>query len=136
LRDELNEPLGLGPNRPAPAACGGSGAFAAVAAAVAAAIILAELAFLRGAPSGAAGRIVKSAWEGSAVLADPPPLRLTQSLDAPAKPPPAADTIEDAPPANPGRSPHARAGAPEPLIIDVQQALAALRAKDLAAARP
>ena len=133
MRDELNEPLGLGPNRFPPAASGGAGFLAAAAALVALGAVLGEIAVLRGAP--AAGGISAPFAERPIPPADPPPLRLTaaKSADPPAKPLPAADLGEGATPAQPKSLRH-RGGAPEPLIIDVQRALAALRAKDLAAA--
>ena len=135
MYDELNAPLGLGENRRAPAAKGGAGIFAVVAALIAFAVVFGEAAFLRGASSQRPGGGAASLLEMSAALADPPPLRLTQSVEALAKPPPAADPAEQVAPTSRAKPLHSRAGAPEPLIIDVQQALAALRAKDAAAAQ-
>jgi hypothetical protein len=125
LRDDLMKPLGS--NGLAPAANGGAGAFVASAALVAAAVILGETAFLRPLASPTAGRVAVFSAETTV----PPPLRLTPSLDAP---PPPAELVGHFPPPSSDKPPHVRAGASEPLIIDVQQALAALRATDLTAA--
>lgn len=130
LHDELNAPLGLGSNRRPPAAKGGTGIFAVAAVLVASTIIFAETAFLRGAPSWTRGDGAASAREQS-VGPDPPPLRLTPSVEASAKPPSAVDPGDQPTPTSPAKPPDSRA-APEPLIIDVQQALAAMRAKDSA----
>jgi hypothetical protein len=134
LNDELNAPLGLGSDRDARGAKGGAGIFALAAALVAFAVAFGEVAFLRGDTSWTTGGGAAFRREPVAAPADPPPLRLTQSFEAPAKPPPAADLAAPAAPSL-AKPPRSRAGALEPLIIDVQQALAALRAKDSAAAQ-
>lgn len=56
-----------------------------------------------------------------------PPLRL---VEAPAKPPLAADLADKTAAPSITGTVRVRSGAPEPLIIDVQQALARLRAQD------
>jgi hypothetical protein len=134
LRDELNEPLGTGPGRPASAPKGRAGVFAAVAAGIAAAAVAGEWSLLSDAAASRARAAVVMERYGAPV--ERPPLRLTETFDAPPQASPAAAPAKSAvkaPPAGPARL---RAGAPEPLIIDVQQALAAQRARSEAAASP
>ncbi len=131
MRDELNEPLGIGSNLPAPATTVGAGALAAVAALVVAMVVLGETSLIRG----VALRIGGAVMESAAAPAEVPPLRLTARFDAPTMPPPTADMTDKTEAASPAKPARVRAGAPEPLIIDVQQALAALRARDLSPAQ-
>jgi hypothetical protein len=135
LRDELNEPLGIGSNLPAPATTVGAGALAAVAALVAAMVVLGETSLIRGVAPRIGGAVTESAAAKAAAPAEVPPLRLTASSDAPTKPPPTEDMTDKTEAASPAKPARVRAGAPEPLIIDVQQALAALRARDLSPAQ-
>ncbi len=134
MHDELNTPLGLGSDRPTPAFKGGAATSAVVAALVALAVVFGEAAFLRGGPSWTAGAGAPSLRESSVAPVEPPPLRLTQSLEAPTKPAEAADPAAEPAPPSRVKPSHGLVGAAKPLIIDVQQALAALRAKDSAAA--
>ncbi len=127
MRDELNEPLGMGSDPLAQAASIGGWTFLMAAALVALAVGLGEeylLLSLR--PHNSAGLVARSVAQATAP-ADSPPLRL---VEAPAKPPPLVDTAEKvAAPSSTGTV-RVHSGAPEPLIIDVQQALARLRAQD------
>ena len=121
LRDELHEPLGLG-TRPRAGGKGAVAVLAAAAALVAAGIAAGEASRLRALPF----RNAVVAARPSAA-ADPAAPSVTASIAPPAKPAArtdASDKAESA--AKPARD---RAGAPEPLIIDVQQALAALKAR-------
>ncbi len=127
MRDELNEPLGMGSNRPAQAASAGAGTFLAVVVLVALTVGLGEEYLLLSARSQNGGSIGARFSARAAAWADPPPLRL---VEAPAKPPPAAHPAEKAAAPSVVGTVRVRSGAPEPLIIDVQQALAALRAQD------
>jgi hypothetical protein len=131
LRDELNEPLGLGSDPLAQAASVGGWTFLMAAALVALAVGLGEESLLLGlGPRTGAGPAARSGAQATAP-AVPPPLRL---VEAPAKPPPSAVPAGKlAAPTSVGAV-RARSGAPEPLIIDVQQALARLRAQDPSAA--
>jgi len=123
LREELHEPLGLGTR----ARAGGTGAvvvLAAAAALVAAGIAAGEASRLRALP---VRSFVVAARPNAA--ADPAAPAVTASIASPAKPAARTDSPDKAgAPAKPTRD---RAGAPEPLIIDVQQALAALRAQGI-----
>ncbi len=127
MRDELNEPLGMGSDPLARAASIGGWTFLMAAALVALAVGLGEeylLLSLR--PHNGAGLVAGSVAQATAPT-DLPPLRI---VEAPAKPPPLVDTAEKvAAPSSTGTV-RVHSGAPEPLIIDVQQALARLRAQD------
>jgi hypothetical protein len=139
LRDELNEPLGTAATRRDPVRVGGTGVLIAVAALVAA-LVLGEAASLRlAAPLRASVAALPA--QRPVAPAPLPPLRLVRDLDAPPTPAaPAAPVVAEAPaekPAPPEAPKPGRvsSGAPQPLIIDVQQALAALRAQDSPAER-
>ncbi len=131
MRDQLNEPLGMGSDPLAHAASIGGWTFLMAAALVALAVGLGEeylLLSLR--PHNSTGLVARSVAQATAP-ANSPPLRLAE---APAKPPPLVDTAEKvAAPSSTGTV-RVHSGAPEPLIIDVQQALARLRAQDPSAA--
>jgi hypothetical protein len=135
LRDELNEPLGIGPDASPLTMRAGFSAFAIVAALTAAAIVAGELWLIRGAAPRAGDVFAASPAQRLTAPVEPPALRLSENSDPPSKPlpePASADRVDQ-----PGKAaelglakPARRPGAPEPLIIDVQQALAALRVKD------
>ena len=131
LRDELNEPLGMGSDPFAQGASAGGWTFLIAAALVALAVGLGEEYLLLGLRThdgaGSAARSVAQA----ATPVDSPPQRVVAT---PANPPPVANPAKKvAAPSSTG-SVRPRSGAPEPLIIDVQQALARLRAQDPSAA--
>jgi hypothetical protein len=137
LRDELHEPLGLMTSPAAPPRRGGGVVLAAIAALVVAGVAAGQAMLIRNAAR--AGRPAAStALARPPAPPETPPLRLSAVPDPPPAPPaPAlAPIVADAgfapPKAKPAR---VRAGAPEPLIIDVKQALAALRAQDAPSAR-
>ncbi len=147
MRDELYEPLGVTSSGHEPVQISGPGVLVAVATLVAA-VVLGEAASLRFAASRTAPAATFPA-QNPAVAAAPPLLRLTGDFGGPGAPvgpaaakgafekplaPVAAPPPESPPAIAPARAAAARAGAPEPLIIDVQQALAALKAQDPAAA--
>lgn len=119
--DELNQPLGLGPSVAPRASPLRTGVFAAVAAFIVAAAVAAQAAFVLG----GAPRTVAPTAEAAPV----PPV-LAAALPPPVTTP-AAPPVEKTLP----RSVEVRAGAPAPLIIDVQQALAQMRAQNAAVPR-
>jgi hypothetical protein len=127
LRDEVNEPLGLWPG-PQPRPAGGS-ALTTISLAAPLVVGVAMAAFTLGRhealPPGGPLAMEAPAPPAPARV-DPPPVRAEpQSAPKPADPPvAAAEAVAHG--ANIARS---GAGAPTPLIIDVQQALAAQKAK-------
>ncbi len=126
LRDQLNEPLGMDSDPFAQAPSAGW-AFLVAAALVALAVGLGEEYLLLGLkPHGGAG-LAAGSMAQAAAPSSLPPLRL---VAAPANPPQVTEPVKMlAPPGSTGAV-RGRSGAPEPLIIDVQQALARLRAQD------
>ena len=128
LRDEVNEPLGLlpGPDRRAVARTGWK--MLPLAAPAAVAIAMAAFTFgLRGAQP-------RGDWFAARTEAPPAPVRAeppspgSAGVDSPARPPiSTADQNEAASSVKDTRQ--GDASAPIPLIIDVQQALAAAKAK-------
>jgi hypothetical protein len=131
LRDELHEPLGRGPD-PAPQAKKGA-AVALIAAAVSltSAIVLAEASLTYPIRWQDMPTAVALAPNRPAAPEKAPPLRLAEAPPARSAAPALA---EEAAPRTPVRPARIRAGAPEPLVIDVRQALASLRARERAAA--
>jgi hypothetical protein len=100
-----------------------------VTALVAAALVLAGLSLTQKIRSQARPMLVEPSARGPVAQSEAPSLRLTEALDPPANPSAAASADEAALRAQ-ARLPRVRAGAPEPLIIDVRQALASLRRRD------
>ncbi len=131
LRDELHKPLGLESASTERSGRRSAIALAAIAALVAAGAAGGEASLLRAIPHHSAGLA-----EGS-VPADLSALRASPSDERPAKPlaPPPDRAMAEVPDRTastaPARAPHVRDGAPGPLIIDVRQALAALREQGL-----
>ncbi len=136
MRDELNEPLGIGPDVSPLTMRAGFSAFAVAAALTAAAIVAGELWLIRSAAPRAGDVFAASPAQTLTAPIEPPTLRLSENSDPPSKPLPefaSADRVDQpgkAAKPGPAKPARGRPGAPEPLIIDVQQALAALRVKD------
>ncbi len=82
------------------------------------------------------GAVAAVAAERFGAPAELPPLRLTATFAPLPKQPPAPALADRGAEPNAAKPARVRPGAPEPLIIDVQQALAALRVKDGSAAPP
>jgi hypothetical protein len=127
LRDELNEPLRIGSSLPGRSASAGGWTFLAVAALVALTVGLGEEYLLLSARPQNGGRVAAALLAHTTVPEVSPPLRL---VEAPAKPPRAADPADKTAAPSITGTVRVRSGAPEPLTIDVQQALARLRAQD------
>jgi hypothetical protein len=129
LRDELNEPLGFGPNARKLAARRGAGAFAAGAAFIAAAALSSQMAFLVGsAPRGKT--VVAVAQQATrAPTTAIVPLRGAGETEAAPHAQIAGDRAgADESAAHVARPDHAsRPSGTQPLIIDVRQALAGRR---------
>jgi hypothetical protein len=130
LRDEVNEPLGLlpGPDPRAGATMGWT--ILSIAAPVLVAVAMAAFTFGRqdAQPRGQSFTARTEAAPTAPVRAEPPPSPASASADNAALPPVAtADQVEAASGVKVTRQ--GGATAPAPLIIDVQQALAAANAK-------
>ena len=130
LRDEVNEPLGLlpGPDQRAGVTMGWT--ILPIAAPVLVAVAMAAFTFGRhdAQPRGRSFMARTEAATAAPLRAKPPPSPASASADNAALPPAAtADQIEAASGVKVTRQ--GGATAPAPLIIDVQQALAAAKAK-------
>jgi hypothetical protein len=135
MLDDVNKPLGMGWDR-APRTDGGPAAMLFATATVIVAVVLAEIVLIPGRPLLQSLPPAKLAVIETPAATKPPPAPGAKNADQPdplsprggdpaARPPlAAANPIEKVSAAKP---PHTVAGAPEPLIIDVQQALAAVR---------
>jgi hypothetical protein len=109
----------------------GGWTFLIAAALVALAVGLCEEYFLIGLRPHSGARLAGDSVARVATPVESPPLRL---VEAPANPPPVANPAKTLVAPSSTGSVRVRSGAPEPLIIDVQQALAKLRARDPSAA--
>jgi hypothetical protein len=129
LRDEVNEPLGLLPSSEQRLTAGMGRMILPVAAPAVVAVAMAAFTFAsHDAPSRAESLAAKTEAPPAAARAEPPPPRGPGAVDKPAAPPIAtADQIEAASGVKVTRP--GGPAAPIPLIIDVQQALAAAKAK-------
>lgn len=128
LRDEVNEPLGLLPGPEQRPAAGTGWKMLPLVAPALVAVAMAAFTLGRHDAASRAGSLAARTETRAAARSEPTPSREPVAVDKPALPPIAtADQVETASGVKVARP--GGAAAPIPLIIDVQQALAAVKAK-------